>query len=155
MSTTATVVPSSSQASSLTSSLTSSATASQSSSQHHADHHPYFVYITASTVEEAKMIGAALVHERLAACANITSGMESIYWWQDRVETAAEAVLVVKTVHVRLATLIARTKELHSYDIPCVVALPVAAGNPDYLAWIADAVLLPSSIVTPLKAVQS
>ena len=96
-----------------------------------------FVYTTAGSLEEADRIGRALVAERLAACANILPGMRSIYWWQGKIEEAGEAVLVLKTVRQNLDRLTARVKDLHSYSVPCVVALPIAGGNADYLKWIA------------------
>jgi len=96
----------------------------------------FFIYVTAGSVEEAERIGRALVAERLAACANILPGMRSIYWWDGKVEEASEAVLVLKSVRKNLAALTARVKALHSYAVPCVVALPIETGNADYLAWI-------------------
>ncbi len=93
-------------------------------------------YVTAGSRDEALAIGRALVEERLAACANVLDGMMSIYWWQDRLEQAQEAVLIAKTRTELFPALSARVQQLHSYDCPCVVALPIADGNPDYLAWI-------------------
>ena len=78
-----------------------------------------------------------MVDERLAACANVLDGMTSLYWWQGVLEQASEAVLILKTRAELVERLTMRVRELHSYDCPCVVALPIAAGNPDYLAWIA------------------
>ena len=95
-----------------------------------------FVYMTASDAAEATRIGRALVEERLVACVNILNDMRSIYWWQGQVETSAEVVLIAKTRTELVEPLIARVKSLHSYECPCVIALPIAAGNPDYLAWI-------------------
>lgn len=95
-----------------------------------------FVYMTTATVEEARVIGRRLVEERLAACANILPAMESIYRWQGRIEAAQEAVLIAKTRAVLVDQLAARVRELHSYDCPCVVALPITAGNPAYLRWL-------------------
>jgi periplasmic divalent cation tolerance protein len=95
-----------------------------------------FVYSTAGSVEEAERFGRTLVEERLAACANILPGMRSIYWWEGKVEAATEAVLVLKTDAKNLEALTARIKQLHSYTTPCIVALPIAGGNPDYLDWI-------------------
>jgi periplasmic divalent cation tolerance protein len=96
-----------------------------------------FCYVTAGSREEAHAIGRAVVEERLAACANVLDGMTSIYWWQGALEQAGEAVLILKTRAELVERLTARIKELHSYDCPCVIALPVAAGNPAYLDWIA------------------
>lgn len=95
-----------------------------------------FVYITASSVEEAGKIGKALVEARLAACANVFGGVTSFYWWEGAVQEDAEAVLILKTRAELVEALTAKVKELHSYDTPCVVALPIEAGNPEFLAWI-------------------
>jgi periplasmic divalent cation tolerance protein len=97
----------------------------------------HLVYITAGSREEARRIGQALVAERLAACANILEGMHSIYWWEGNLEEADEAGVIAKTRHDKLEALTARVRALHSYDCPCVVALPISAGNPAYLQWIA------------------
>jgi periplasmic divalent cation tolerance protein len=96
-----------------------------------------FCYVTAGSRAEALTIGRTVVQERLAACANVLAGMTSIYWWQGALEQADEAVLVLKTRAELVERLTARIRELHSYECPCVVALPIAAGNPDYLDWIA------------------
>jgi periplasmic divalent cation tolerance protein len=96
----------------------------------------HMVYITAGSSDEARRIGRSLVAERLAACANIIEGVSSVYWWEGQLEEAREAVVVVKTRHDKLAALTARVMALHSYECPCVVALPIVAGNPAYLAWI-------------------
>ncbi len=96
-----------------------------------------FVYITAADRDEALAVGRALVEARLAACANVLDGMRSIYWWQGALEEADEAVVVVKTRKAHMDALIAKVRAVHSYDCPCIVALPIVAGNPDYLDWIA------------------
>lgn len=96
-----------------------------------------FVYATAGDAAEAERIGRTVVEERLAACANVLAGMRSFYWWEGKVQVAAEAVLILKTTQDWLPHLIARIKELHSYDCPCIEALPVADGNPEFLAWVA------------------
>jgi periplasmic divalent cation tolerance protein len=96
-----------------------------------------FCYVTAGSRDEALSIGRTVVQERLAACANVLDGMTSIYWWQGALEQAGEAALILKTRAELVERLIARIRELHSYECACVVALPIAAGNPDYLDWIA------------------
>ncbi len=96
-----------------------------------------FVYVTAADADEARRIGRAAVTERLAACANVLAGMRSIYWWDGDVQEADEAMLILKTTAARLDALMTRVKELHSYECPCIEALPVAGGNPDFLAWVA------------------
>jgi periplasmic divalent cation tolerance protein len=97
----------------------------------------YVCYVTAPSRDQALAIGRTLVAERLAAGANVIDGAASVYWWQGRLEEAAEAVLILKTRAELIEPLTTRIKDLHAYECPCVVALPVAAGNRDYLDWIA------------------
>lgn len=94
------------------------------------------VYITAHDENSAKEIGRKLVTERLAACANVLSGMTSVYRWEGKIEEAAEAVLIVKTRRDLVETVIARVRDLHEYDCPCIVSWPIEQGNPAYLQWI-------------------
>jgi periplasmic divalent cation tolerance protein len=95
-----------------------------------------FVYVTCKHHREALDIGGAVVGARLAACANVIEGMESIYWWEGKLETARESILVLKTHDGLLEELTAKVKEHHSYTVPCVVALPILGGNPDYIDWL-------------------
>jgi periplasmic divalent cation tolerance protein len=97
-----------------------------------------FVYMTTESAEEARRIGRELVESRLAACVNILEGMSSLYWWEGEVQEGSEVVLIAKTRQGRLRDLIDKVKSLHSYSCPCVVALPILAGNPDFLAWIGE-----------------
>lgn len=94
------------------------------------------LYMTAGSAEEARRIGAALVDERLAACANVIDGMTSIYRWEGTVRNESEAVLIAKTRRDLVDDVVTRVKALHSYTCPCVVALPVVGGNPAFLEWI-------------------
>ena len=100
------------------------------------DRDALFVYVTAGDRDAALAIGRALVEARLAACANVIDGMESVYRWQGAVEQAQEAVLILKTRSALLDDLIEKVRDLHDYDCPCVVALPIVGGNPAYLEWI-------------------
>lgn len=95
-----------------------------------------FVYVTCKDKAEALEIGKAMVEGRWAACANIVDGMESIYWWEGKLESGKESVLILKTQENFLDALTEKVKSLHSYSVPCVVALPIVGGNADYLAWI-------------------
>jgi len=95
-------------------------------------------YITTANKEDARHIGKVLVEKKLAACVNILDGMQSIYWWEGKIEEADEAVLIAKTSEEKVETLIAVVKSLHSYSVPCVLTLPILSGNPDYLKWLAD-----------------
>lgn len=96
------------------------------------------VYMTAASGEEARQIGRALVEEGLAACVNILPGMESIYRWQERVETAAEIVIIAKTRKSLFDELAERVRALHSYECPCVIALALVDGSAAYLDWIRE-----------------
>ncbi|HQO39282.1 MAG TPA: divalent-cation tolerance protein CutA [Spirochaetota bacterium] len=97
-----------------------------------------FVYITASSVEEAEIIGRNLVSRKLAACVNIIEGMKSIYHWEGKIETGEEVVLIAKTKQALIDELTENVKALHSYKCPCVVALQVIGGNPDFLRWVVN-----------------
>ncbi len=95
-----------------------------------------FAYITASDMEEARKIGTILVEEKLAACVNIFSGMQSMYMWKSRVEQSQETVIIAKTTESLQQRLLEQVRRIHSYECPCVVFLPVAGGNPEFLQWI-------------------
>ena len=97
---------------------------------------PFFVYVTAVDEAEAELIARTVVGERLAACANLLGAIKSVYWWEGKVCEGDEVALVLKTSNARKAELIARIKELHSYDCPCIVCLPIADGNPGFLDWL-------------------
>jgi len=95
-----------------------------------------FIYVTVPTEEAARMIARAVVEDRLAACANILPGMQSLYHWKGEVQEAREAVLIFKTRSSLFQALEARVRELHPYNTPCIVALPVEQGHAAYLEWI-------------------
>ena len=97
-----------------------------------------FVYITTADIDESKRIGRALVEEKLAACANCIPHMESVYWWNGKLEQSCEAVLIAKTRSSQVEALPTRVKELHSYDVPCVVAMAIEGGNEEYLKWLGE-----------------
>jgi periplasmic divalent cation tolerance protein len=94
------------------------------------------VYMTAPSREEALAIGRALVESRLAACVNVLDSASSIYWWNGEMQEATEAVLIAKTRHNLVTQLVAKAKELHSYELPAISALPVLKGNGDFLNWV-------------------
>lgn len=99
---------------------------------------PYrFIYITASDEAEAREIGRTLVEEKLAACVNIHP-IQSIYRWEGEIEEAGEVAMLVKTRTELVDKVIKRVKELHSYEVPCIVSLSIDKGYPDYLRWIEE-----------------
>ncbi len=99
---------------------------------------PMVAFVTAASTDEATRIAQALVEKRLAACVNIVAPVVSVYRWEGRVQQDAEVLLVIKTTDARLPDLIQRVKALHSYQVPEVIALPIADGSPDYLRWLLD-----------------
>jgi len=97
---------------------------------------PVLVYVTAANTDAARRMARIVVEERLAACANILNGMTAIYRWNGALQEEHEAVLLLKTASDRQEALIARLRDLHEYEVPCIVAIPITAGNPDFLRWI-------------------
>lgn len=95
-----------------------------------------WVYVTAADAEEARRIGRALVEEGLAACVNLLPGHTAIYRWEGKLEEAAEAAFLAKTTAGRFEALRARIRALHSYTLPCILALPTAAGDAEFLDWV-------------------
>jgi len=98
------------------------------------------VYVTAPSRSEAEQIAEISVTEKLAACANILEGVTSIFEWEGALCRENESVLILKTTEERIEALTERIKQLHSYDCPCIVALPIESGNSDFLKWVAETV---------------
>ena len=97
----------------------------------------FFVYVTTKDEPEARHIARTVVEERLAACANVIGSIKSVYWWEGKCCEDDEAVLTLKTSDARKTELIHRIRQLHSYDTPCIVCLPITDGHPAFLDWIA------------------
>lgn len=96
------------------------------------------IYITAPNEEEGAKIARTLVEDRLAACVNIIRPIRSIYRWQEKIEDDTEVLLIVKTQKRLFAALGNRVKELHSYTVPEIIALPIIEGSEDYLKWLKE-----------------
>jgi periplasmic divalent cation tolerance protein len=96
------------------------------------------VFVTASSRKEGEKIGRALIAEKLAACVNIVAPITSIFTWQGKLCREREALLVIKTRRALFSRLASRVKSLHSYQVPEIIALPIEAGWPDYLKWLAQ-----------------
>jgi periplasmic divalent cation tolerance protein len=94
------------------------------------------VLVTAGNAAEATRIAESLVGDRLAACVNVVGSVRSIYRWQGEMCSEEEILLVVKTTRDNFAALDERVRELHSYDVPEVIALPIDLGSAPYLDWI-------------------
>jgi periplasmic divalent cation tolerance protein len=99
------------------------------------------VFCTCPTREEAARIANDLVGSGIAACVNILPGVESVYRWEGTVERAQEILLLVKTTERQFASLRNRIDEIHSYEVPEIIALPVVSGSEPYLTWLQEQVL--------------
>lgn len=94
------------------------------------------IFSTAGSPEEADRIATALVAEQLAACVNIVDNIRSTYRWQGEIQSAAESLMVIKTREVLLPMIESRLGELHSYEVPELVAVPIESGARPYLDWL-------------------
>lgn len=94
------------------------------------------VLVTAGDNEEANLIARVLLEQKKAACVNIIDGMSSNFWWQGAIENTTESLLVIKTAAALLDTIVELVKEIHSYENPEIIALPVIGGSADYLEWL-------------------
>ncbi len=92
--------------------------------------------ITTATAEEARRISEVLLAERKAACVNTVPKVSSLFWWQDKIESAEENLLIIKTKAPLLNEVVKLVIENHSYEVPGIIALPIVGGNQDYLEWI-------------------
>ncbi len=98
------------------------------------------IYVTCRDKDEALTISRTLVEERLAACANILDGISSVYVWQGKLQEENEVVLLLKTTIKKAESCAARVREIHSYEVPCVMTWNSNVLNPRYLEWIEDSV---------------
>jgi periplasmic divalent cation tolerance protein len=103
------------------------------------------VLVTAGSETEASTIAKTLVEEQLAACVNLLSPIRSIYRWEGTVADDQEWLLLIKTRAAHFATIVARVKALHSYQVPEVIALPIVNGSAAYLQWLHGATQFPAS----------
>ncbi|AXI25336.1 cytochrome C biogenesis protein CcdA [Methanofervidicoccus sp. A16] len=94
------------------------------------------VFITVPNLEVGEKIGNTLVEEKLAACVNITSEIKSVYFWKGRIEEDKEHLLIIKTRKDKFESLEKRVKEIHPYEVPEIIAMPIVLGSKDYLSWI-------------------
>jgi periplasmic divalent cation tolerance protein len=96
------------------------------------------VFITALNEDEAAKIARILVEARLAGCVNIIKNIRSIYSWQGKIEDEAEVLMIVKTQKPLFNALMKKVKELHSYTVPEIIAMPIIEGSEDYLKWLRE-----------------
>lgn len=93
-------------------------------------------YVTCPNQEVARKISFTLLQEGLVACTNILPGMESLYWWEGKIESSQEVVLILKSTVAQSPRIIARVESLHPYNTPCILTLPVESGSDAYVRWL-------------------
>ncbi len=94
------------------------------------------ILITTGSEEEAHRIADQLLNQRKAACVNIVPKVDSLFWWQGKLDSAQESLIVIKTKASKLKEITELVKRVHSYEVPEVIALPIVGGNEDYLKWL-------------------
>jgi len=98
------------------------------------------VFITCPTRRVARRLAEAVIRQRVAACVNLLPGIQSVFWWEGKIDRAREVLLLLKTTPARVARLTRLVRSLHPYEVPEVIALPVTAGSAPYLRWVKAAV---------------
>jgi len=98
------------------------------------------VLVTASSQEEAQRMADLLLEKRKAACVNIVPKVGSKFWWEGKLDSAQESLLIIKTKASVLPEVIELVRQAHSYTVPEVIALPIIGGNEDYLKWVDEEV---------------
>lgn len=98
------------------------------------------IVTTADSGELARQIAQSLVEKKIAACAQVSGPITSVYHWKNKIETSAEYYCVIKTRRDMYSKVEAAIKEMHSYTVPEIIALPILEGSGDYLAWIDEVV---------------
>ena len=99
------------------------------------------VLVTAGDEEEARLISGVLLEQRRAACVNIVNGVNSLFRWQNGTESETESLLIIKTTTALLEAVIETVSEVHSYETPEIIALPVIGGSGKYLEWLEESVM--------------
>jgi len=94
------------------------------------------ILVTAKDKKQATKIACGLLEAKLVACANIIEGVQSLFWWQGKIDSSKEVLLVLKTKKTLFKKIMIKVKSLHSYQTPEIIALPIVAGSDDYLHWI-------------------
>jgi periplasmic divalent cation tolerance protein len=98
--------------------------------------HTLLTFCTCPNAEIADRIAETLVREGLAACVNLVPGLKSVFLWKGHIERESEILLLIKSTEARFPALSARVRELHPYELPEIIAVPVTAGLPEYLRWV-------------------
>lgn len=99
------------------------------------------VLVTCANKEEAKKIAKALVEKKQAACVNIIDGIESVFWWEGKIDSSKEILLIIKSTEENFKKIEESVKSLHSYEVPEIISFNIDRGEEKYLNWIHDSVI--------------
>ena len=102
----------------------------------------FLVLTTTGNPLQARRLARRLLEKRLAACVTLVPGVRSLYWWKKRIEESGETLLLIKTRQPRLILLLRQIKTLHPYEVPEILALPVSRGDPAYLRWLGESLMI-------------
>jgi periplasmic divalent cation tolerance protein len=94
------------------------------------------ILVTASSKKEAQKIAAVLIKQKLAACVNLVGKVDSIFFWENKLQKAKEFLLVIKSTRAKFGRIVKLIKSLHSYKVPEIIGLPIIVGDKPYLRWI-------------------
>jgi len=94
------------------------------------------ILITSDSIEEADHVARVLLEKKRVACVNIVRGIDSYFWWEGKLDSARENLLIAKTKASLLPEILEVVRKVHAYEVPEVIALPIIGGNQDYLEWI-------------------
>ena len=100
----------------------------------------FVLFCTIENIEGASQIAEDLIENRLAACVNIIPDVTSVYKWKGNLEKSTEQLMLIKTTKERLQETLERIKNLHPYEVPEIIALPIEGGHPPYLSWLSSQV---------------
>ncbi len=98
------------------------------------------ILVTAKNKQKARGIAKALIKNKLAACVNIVSSVESLFWWKGKIDSVSESLLIIKSKKVKVPAIIKMVKLMHSYSVPEIISLPVTSGFKPYLKWINESI---------------
>jgi periplasmic divalent cation tolerance protein len=94
------------------------------------------ILVTAANKQEAEKISRGLLEDKLVACVNIVEKIDSLFWWQGKIDQSAESLLVIKSKKAKFAKIVKLVKSLHSYAVPEIIALPIVSADQAYLRWM-------------------
>ncbi len=98
------------------------------------------VFITTKSKQEAETIANSLLEKKLIACANIVEHIDSFFWWQNKIDSSREALLIAKSRKELFEQILAVVKEKHSYELPEIIAIPLVNADEDYLKWLDESI---------------